>query len=256
MRHNVEEAKRRRNEKLRQTRNRQSLTVLSAAFLVIALAVAAYYIVNSDFWLIKKITVMGNNRLSAKQVVDLADVDYRTNLLRLPAAEITANLKKNPWVKAVELSRDFPDRLTIQITERKPFVGVKQGDKLIILDKAGFAVAAASGPSAETSMAVISDIKVAPLKVGVRGRGANLRAALASLARLDPDLKAKVTWVSVTSVEKLTFQTADGLEVVYGGPEESVKKNFLIKKILAGATGKIVHINVTAPDNPVVRKLN
>jgi len=256
MRHHVEEAKKRRNEKLRQTRNRQSLTLLSVALLIALVATGGYFIINADFWLIKKITVAGNHRLTAKQVVDLAGVDFKTSLLKLPAAKIEANLKKNPWIKKVELARDLPDRLTIQIVEREPFVGVKQGDKLIILDKTGFAVQSSSGPTTDTSMPVISDIKIAPLKVGARGKGANLAGALASLDRLATDLKAKVTWVSVTSLEKLTFQTVDGLEVVYGGPDDSAKKNFLIKKILEGATGKIVHINVTAPDNPVVRKLN
>jgi len=256
MRHHVEEAKKRRDEKLRATRNRQSLTILSV-FLVVALVGAVGYLgYNSDFWLIESITVAGNHRLTAKEVVSLAGVDHQTNLLKLPVAEIDKNLKKNPWVKEVELSRGLPDRLVIQIVEREPFVGVKQANKVIILDKTGFAVQSLSGPTTNTPVPVISDIKLGRLKVGDRGRGAALAGTLKSLDRLDPDLKAKVTWVSVPSLEKLTFQTDDGLEVVYGRPDESTKKNFLIKKILEGATGKIVHINVTAPDNPVVRKLN
>jgi len=255
MRRNVEEAKQRRNEKLRQTRGRQSLKLLAAVVAVLAVAVGGYLIVNSDYWLIKSITVVGNRRLTSKQVVDEACVDYKTSLLRLPAAEITANVKKDPWVEDVQLSRVLPNRLTIQIKEREAFVGLKQGDKVLVLDKTGFVVQSMESTTTETSMPVISDIKVGRLRVGDQGKGAVLEGALKSLGRLTPELRAKATWVSVPSIEKLTFQTVDGLEIVYGGPEDAPKKNFVIKKILQDASGKIVHINVTAPDNPVVRKL-
>ena len=255
MSRNVEEAKQRRNEKLRQTRSRQSLKLLAAAVALIVIAVGGYALFNSDLWLIKSITVVGNHRLTSKQVVDLAGVDYKTSLLRLPAADITANLKKNPWISDVQLSRALPNRLTIQIKERQPFVGLKQGDEVLVLDKTGFVVQSTGTFTTETAMPVISDIKIGRLKVGERGKGAALTGALKSLSVLAPEIRAKTTWISVLSLEKLTFQTADGLEIVFGGPEDAAKKNFVIKKILKDSSGKIVHINVTAPDNPVVRKL-
>lgn len=255
MSRNVEDAKQRRNEKLRQTRSRQSLKLLAVAAALIVIAVGGYALINSDFWLIKSITVVGNRRLTSKQVVNLAGVDYKTSLLRLPAAEITANLKKNPWVGDVQLARDLPDRLTIKIREREPYVGLKQGDKVFILDNTGFVVQSVGTFTTETAMPVISDIKIGRLKVGARGKGVALTGALKSLSVLSPEVRAKTTWISVPSLEKLTFQTADGLEIVYGGPEGAAKKNFVIKKILQDSSGKIVHINVTAPDNPVVRKL-
>lgn len=254
MRPHVEEAKKRRDEKLRQTRGRQSWILAGILAGLAVVIVGGYFLINSDVWLIKSITVTGNDRLSSRKIIDLSGVDNRTSLLRLPAVEITARLKKNPWVKNVKLFRSLPNRLTIQIAERKPFVGLKQGDHVLVMDKSGFVVQSTKG-TVDASMPVIGDIKIGRLKVGEQGKGATLAGGLKSLSGLDPELKSKVTWVSIVSLEKLTFQTSDGVEIVYGGPQNAAKKNYLIKKILSGGAGKIVHVNVTAPDNPVVRKV-
>lgn len=222
---------------------------------LIVVGAAGYFILNSDFWLVKTITVVGNDHLTPKEVVALAGVDYKTNLLRLPGARIEADIRKSPWVEEVSLSRGLPNRLTITIRERKPFAGLKQGNTIFVMDKTGFVIRTTADLT-ETSMPVISEIKIGRLRVGARDRSSLLKGALTSLRLLAPDIRATVTWVSVPSLDKLTFQTTEGLEVVFGGPEEAAKKNFVIKEILRKAKAKVVHINVTAPDNPVVRKVN
>src|SRR3990172_1827452 len=226
MRH-VEEARLRRHEKLRRTRGRQSLILLAIIAAVVLIIVIGYFVLNSDFWLIKTITVFGNDRLSVKEVVALSGVDYKTNLLKLPAGQIETDIKKSPWVKEVELFRGLPNRLTIQIKERRPFVGLKQGDKVFVVDKSGFVIQAAAELTTETPVPVISEIKAPTLRVGARRRGRLLAGALKSLNRIAPDLWIKVTWISVPSLEKLTFQTTDGLEIVYGGAGSASKKNYL-----------------------------
>lgn len=149
----------------------------------------------------------------------------------------------------------MPDQLVITVKEREPFVTIKQADKLIVLDETGF-VLKSNARTGESGIPVISGVKIAKPKTGIQSRNKRVQAVLRSLRGLDKDLREKVTWVSVTSLENLSFQTNDGLEVIYGDSKDAAKKNFLIKKILKDAEGTIIHINVTVPDNPVVRKLD
>jgi hypothetical protein len=51
----------------------------------------------------------------------------KTHLVDLDLKPIEARLMKNPWVKGVVLSKQFPDRLIVQIIERKPVALVQSG---------------------------------------------------------------------------------------------------------------------------------
>ncbi|HEB13199.1 MAG TPA: FtsQ-type POTRA domain-containing protein [Actinobacteria bacterium] len=251
----VEEARKRRNEKLRRTRTKQTLYILAIIVIACAVIIGGYLVWNSDYWLIKKVTVAGNKRVSAEEVVALTELDADTSLLKLPKERTKAKLERHPWIKQAHLDRNLPDQLLITIKEREPFVIIKQSDKLIVLDETGF-VLQSKARTGESGIPVINGVKIVKPKIGKQYRNKRVQAVLKSLRGLDKDLREKVTWVSVSSLENLSFQTSDGLEVIYGGPKDAVKKNFLIKKILQEADERIIHINVTAPDNPVVRKLD
>ncbi len=251
----VEEARKRRTEKLRRTRTRQTVYFLAVVVIMVAVLIGGYVVWDSDYWLIKKVTVAGNKRISAEEVVDLTDLDADTSLLQLPKGRTRAKLERHPWIKEARLDRNLPDQLLITIKEREPFVTIKQADKLIVLDNTGV-VLQSKARTGESGIPVISGVKIAKPKNGEKSRNKRVLAVLKSLRGLDKDLRAKVTWVSVPSLENLSFQTSDGLEIIYGGSKDAVKKNFLIKKILQKADERVVHINVTVPDNPVVRKLD
>lgn len=250
----VKEAKQKRDEKLRLTRRRQSLKLLVAFLAVAILLTGGYLVVNSDVWLIQTISVVGNDHIGAKEVVAQSGIDNRTSLLRLPRAQIESRLKKNPWISTVSLTRNLPNSLIIDVTERRPFVGVRQGERLFVLDSSGFVIETKNETAAVT-LPVIGDIRLARLRVGAQSKSATLKGTLGSLKKLAPDLRAKIIWISVPSLDKLSFHTAENLEIIFGPAAQAEKKNFIIKKILAGSTSKIIHINVTAPDHPVVRKI-
>ncbi len=250
----VEEARKRRHEKIRRTRTRHALNIFSVVFVLIAIVVGGFLVWNSTFWLVKSVTVSGNKRLSAKEVVALADTDADTSLLKISTAKIEAKLKRHPWIKKARLSRNLPNRLVIQVTEREPFVALKQPGGLVILDRRGF-VLQKKRALADKKTLIINDIRMRKTKVGSKYNNKKLLDVLTSLRGLEPDLRSKITWVSVPSLDNMSFQTSDGLEIIYGSSLDAVKKNFLIKKILAEADERIVHINVTVPANPVVRGL-
>lgn len=250
----VEEARKRRHEKIRRTRTRHALNIFSVVFVLIAIVVGGYLIWNSNFWLVKSVTVSGNKRLSAKEVVALADTDADTSLLKISTAKIEAKLERHPWIKKARLSRNLPNRLLIQVTEREPFVALKQTGGLVVLDGSGF-VLQRKRALADKNTPVINDIRVRKIKVGYKYKDKKLLDVLTSLRGLGSDLRSKITWVSVPSLDNMSFQTSDGLEIIYGSSLDAAKKNFLIKKILSEADERIVHINVTVPANPVVRGL-
>jgi cell division protein FtsQ len=250
----VAAARRKRDEKLRVTRRRQMAWAAGIALSLAVAGVLGFVGLNSDFWLVKTISVSGNRHLPAEKVVELTGVDPQANLIKLSKSRIEARLKREPRIREVRLIKRLPNRLEVRIVERRPFVGIKQGDQVYLLDNTGYVIETLSRPMSET-IPVITEMRSISLEVGRRARSKRVLSAIKSLKQLSPDIRKKVIWVSVPSLDKLTFITSDPLEIIFGPPVESDKKNLVIKKILADSDEKIIHINVSVPTNPIVRKL-
>jgi hypothetical protein len=69
---------------------------------------------------IDRILVVGNDRLTEGEILELIDVTEATNILTLDLDETREKLLRSTWVKNVELKRVLPATLTLQITERTP----------------------------------------------------------------------------------------------------------------------------------------
>jgi cell division protein FtsQ len=250
----VAAARRKRDEKLRVTRRKQMAWIVVVALSLAVVGLLGYFVLNSDFWLVKTVSVSGNRQLPAEKVVELTGVGHQANLIKLSKSRVEAGLRREPRIREVRLIKRLPNRLEVRIVERRPFVGIKQGDKVYLLDSTGFVIEILGRPAGET-IPVITEMRSVNLKVGKRTRSKRVLGAIASLKQLSPDIRKKVIWISVPSLDKLTFVTSDPLEIIFGLPDESDKKNLVIKKILADSDGKIIHINVSVPTNPIVRKL-
>ncbi len=250
----VAEARRKREQKLKTTRGRQKLVLVGAVLAVMLVLAGVYYLLNSDLWLLKTISITGNTRLSAERITKLAGLDGETNLMKVAKDRIEASIEADPWVARVVVVRDLPSRLEIAVTERLPFARVKQVNKLFTLDQRGYVLEVGDDPRFD-DVPVINEIKVGRLVVGERTRSALLRGSLKSLAGLTKEIRDKVVWISVPSLDKLAFHTSDNIEIIYGDAAKAKRKNNVINQILETASDDIVHINVTIPENPVVRKL-
>lgn len=66
------------------------------------------------------------------------------NLILLPLAKVEAALRRNPWVDTVEIEKELPDRLRIEVTERRPVALMErnvQGTGLVYADQEGRPIA-------------------------------------------------------------------------------------------------------------------
>ncbi|MGM0611008.1 MAG: cell division protein FtsQ/DivIB [Thermodesulfobacteriota bacterium] len=94
-------------------------------------------ITTSSYFMLKNIEVSGNNHLQYSQVLDAAGVQLKDNLMNLNISGIKSELKKNPWISSVVVTREFPDKLSLQIAERQACFWIKKENRLYYVDKSG-----------------------------------------------------------------------------------------------------------------------
>ena len=230
---------------------------VAAAFVLVAVLVAiGTSVYRSEAFAVRKVDVVGTNRLTAEQVRSLARIPEDSTLLRLPIAQIESNLARSAWIASADVSRDFPDTVRIRVVERVPAAVVDLGGKALwLIDGSGTWL---SKLSAETTAAPVAIRGVEGLDpvAGRRTGSETLLNALEIVRQLDPALSKLVRTISAPSIDKTALVTTDDVEIFVGSSEDIERKQQVAEKILKQQAGKVVYINVRTVDRPTWRGLD
>jgi len=130
-----------------------------------------------------------------------------SNLVRLSLAEATARIERNPWVESVEMVKELPDRLRVQVAERRPVALLAEGGGLVYADQDGRAIAPVATPAeleeARSAGLLVVSFSRQPHAEGVGGA---LKVA-AELGRVQPTWAAKLARIEVLGEEDFRLHT-------------------------------------------------
>ena len=244
-----------RDRRLQQQRRKGRLRVAAIALAVLAVVASVVAVYRSNVFSVERIDVVGEARLTKSQVRELAKVPPDTTLLRFPASEIEARLRRSPWVATAEVSRDFPDGMRIRIVEREPAALVDAGGSAIWqVDEAGVWLAPHSG-EATSALVLIRDVPGLDPVPGRRTRSDTLMNAIEIARRLNGYMRPIVRTVVAPAIDKTALVTANDVEIFVGSSDEIYRKQEIAQKILEQQAGKVIYINVRSIDRPTWRGL-
>jgi cell division protein FtsQ len=115
------------------------------------------YFYNSDYFKIKTITVTGNYKYKEEEIRSKADIAIGNNIFEINKKYIEDNLLNEfIWLKSIDLKKIFPDTISIEIVERKPFVKAVYGGKYYIVDSEGIVLDIMAGDDKENYKDIIA----------------------------------------------------------------------------------------------------
>lgn len=215
-------------------------------------------LVGAGVWLVLFSSVMavggvqvnGADSLSPAQVRRAAAVPVGEPLATVDLDAVTERLDALPAVKAVDVSRAWPDRVRIDVTEREPVAVVQRGGTLRATDATGvvFRRYGARPPNL-------------PL---IRLGGGVQRDALAEAARvagaLPDDLARRVEHIEVRTVDTISLQLRGRggqgrtRTVRWGSADESGLKARVLDVLLTNrVTRKAALFDVSVPGQPITQ---
>ena len=95
------------------------------------------FVLTSPWFQLEKAIVKGCAKTTEKDLLSISGVKPSQNILALSLEVIAQKIKTNPWVDEVSVVRELPNRLIIEIQERKPIALVKREENLFFLDSRG-----------------------------------------------------------------------------------------------------------------------
>ena len=259
----------------RHTYQRYLVRLGALAAAIAALAIAAVIVYNSSLFTIESVSVSGADHLTASDMQQLAGVPAGTTLLRVDAAGIKENLKKDAWVADAKIKRVFPNTLQIDITERTITAVVEVPNEnaqnstqwaiasdgmwlMPIPDRDSEAGRRTNSKVYEDAESVlhITDVPYGTKPaVGSYCTDANVNNALAIVAGMTTELSDRVTSVKATETASTTLTIKDGPDIVFGTADNIREKERVCLQIIKEHPEGVTYINVRTPDRPTWRSL-
>lgn len=227
--------------------------------LALALALAAgtfFWLSQSTLLAVETIDVSGNHALSSEQVMDIIGPRLQgESLLKLSYDDAGDALRELPFVKEVQIRRDFPHTLHVEIFEYRPVVcyGSDAGSFFLSDDARVLSTADQTG----TSLPVLKTKEPCGADVGDFMECGDVRTGVDFIISVPVDLHQEFTRVSVTG-GVIDAATLGGIEVHFGTMDDYAYKFEVLRQLIARTTsaGEQVIIDVSVPDRPVTRDKN
>ncbi len=154
---------------------------------------------SSSYFATQHVEVVGNKRLSAQMVRDIAGVRLGDNSLDVSIAQMEQTLLTTPWVEAVSIKRVLPDTFVITVQERLPVFWVRKANVLYYADVQGKVIA----PVATEHFMALPTLEVE----------AGAEDALAKLDEYLEDLKSGYLPVEFGAISALKLSVGRGIEL-------------------------------------------
>lgn len=100
----------------------------------------------SPFFNIKEINVQGIERLTKEEIISLSRIELNENTFKVQTSETQKLIKQNAYVDNVYVKRRFPDKIEIQVIERKPTFMILFGNAYVYLNNQGYLLEVAKDP--------------------------------------------------------------------------------------------------------------
>jgi cell division septal protein FtsQ len=127
----------RRKSKKRRISWRAVRIVVSIVLVVYAVYRAFDLVVSASSLQVRHIVVHGNNRMSSKEIENLAAGLRGTSILTADLDAFRRRLLQSPWVAEVALRRVLPSTIEVFVRERRPMGLSRLGTQLYLIDRQG-----------------------------------------------------------------------------------------------------------------------
>lgn len=188
---------------------------------------------------VQRVEVSGVELLQAEDVVQASGVGLGTPQVIVSSAQVADRIAELSAVEKVQVSRDWPDAVTIAVVERTATVQIPYGSGYLIADAGG--VVFDGGPK---SKGKLLKVKADPFNTGL------IRDCQVAVNALSAKTAKRLQYVSADSVDSITLQLDKNQSVNWGSVSQSELKAEVLDALLE-QEGR--YFDVSAPANPTKR---
>jgi cell division protein FtsQ len=201
--------------------NQRWRAVFFALMAIALVAGVGWALLESRFFVVRGVQVTGTHLVTPDQVRSAADIPAGVPLIRVNDAAVAHRVERLRQVQSARVTRDWPDKVLISVTERVPALAVPASQGYDLIDKYGVVVESVSEQPLDTP---ILDLPAGPAQpAALRGNPAVYAAAVV-VRELPRYLARKLVSVQAPSSTEVTLRLSGGVSIVWGGTDRAAEK--------------------------------
>ena len=215
--------------------------VLCLLLLVGGVGAAVWLLFFSSVLAVAGVRVAGTGVLAPGEVRRVAAVPTGVPLVRVDLDAISHRVENLAAVESVDVTRSWPDRIRIAVTERTAVAVVDRQGVLLGMDAGG--VLFRRYPSRPRSLPLVRtgpDTSATALAEGAR-----------VVASLPARVERRVDHVEVRTVDTISLRLRDGRTVLWGSADDSADKARVVAVLL---DQQAAYYDVSVPGQPILRR--
>ena len=115
---------------------RVALQLLVLSFFLLVGHWVYVHLLGDPYFRVREVEVEGGRKIPKETLLSLAVIDGMPNLFSVKLKEVIKRLESHPWIEQVRVRKVFPNKILIQIEERKP-MAIIQLEELYYIDTQG-----------------------------------------------------------------------------------------------------------------------
>ena len=104
---------------------------------------------------VERVFLNGHRMTADRDIFDALDLTASRSLLRFDGIAARGRIEQLPWIKSAAITRIFPDSISVEVIERKPFAVWHQSGRDLLIDVTGRVLGAAP-PSTRAELPRVS----------------------------------------------------------------------------------------------------
>lgn len=232
-----EKTKQKMSKKQRQIlkkKKRIKLMLKFTALLIIIIAGIIFALV-SPIFNIKEINVSNNNQINTETIISLSQLNLGQNIFKFNKNKVNKNIKTNAYIESVEIKRKLPNKVQIQIEERKQEYNVEFLNGYAYINNQGYILQISEEKQALPTIQGIST----PDEQIVEGNRLNSE----DLEKLEViiqimnicknyELDSKITNIDISTKDEYTLYLEEEKKTIYLGDKSNLSNKMLYLQVI------------------------
>lgn len=121
------------------------IKILSVVLVLLALVASAYITLHLGMFTVQEIDIIGNTKIKDKEILKRSGLRQGESSIFFFEQSVEDNILKNSWVKSVSVTKEFPKKVNIELSEEESYcLLMDENGKLFYITKDGKRLGAAN----------------------------------------------------------------------------------------------------------------
>ena len=224
--------------------------------LIFLLSMSMMLALKTTFFNIKSIKVLGNNKISRDIIVSGSLINIGENIFKISTKSGEKSLYNLPYIKNVQIKRKFPNKIIIEIEERKEIGTIKNMNSYMYFDIDGFVLDIRNNE--EENLPIIVGLNnIEKIKPGENIFNQVELEEVFDFIIQSNQLKmlSKMARIDLTNIDNINIVLKNSIVVAFGTIDNVEYKLSFLKEILEDIQKKQIKckmILMNKGDNPVI----